>query len=217
MNMESNCELFSIFPTPVVKFKVPEDIMGCAYTLKDRTNQRSVPSSHTISADNYILNHAEYDVLKKWIIGRTTEFMRLVLCIDSDALITQSWVNKNSPGQYTHTHPHQNSFVSGVLYLYVPDGNALIVFHKRPAGSDGHFILEPKWYPNDGGRDFTYADKEYKMPVSAGELVLFPSWLLHSVPTNKTTFDRWSLAFNAVTQIGIGEGRELTEFIYPRS
>jgi len=217
MQMTDNCELLSIFPTPVVKFKVPDELMRFVPSLKQKLieSPRKV-TSHVFSSNFYILDSLEFKDLKSWLTARTTEFMRLALTIDSNAILTQSWVNRNSPDQYTHEHPHQNSIVSGVFYLDVPDGNALIVFHKPSDGGHGHFVLQPKYY-EDEGRDYTYSSGKYKLPISTGELVLFPSWLIHSVPVNKTDKDRWSLAFNSMPTIGLGSGPILTEFIYPKS
>ena len=217
MQMTDNCELLSIFPTPVVKFKVPGELMDLVPDLKNRLNQYPRKTeTHIISANSYVLHSTGLEALKSWLTARTTEFMRLVLTIDSSATITQSWVNKNTPDQYTHQHPHQNSIVSGVFYMDVPDGNALLVFHKRDNGGDGYFVIEPKYY-GDEGRDYTFSSKTYKLPVSTGELVLFPSWLIHSVPVNKTESDRWSLSFNSMTTENLGSSARLTEFIYPKS
>ena len=47
--------------------------------------------------------------------------------------------------------------------------------------------------------------------LSPGLLVLFPSYLHHSVPLNKTEHPRHSLAFNVVPTIGFGEEMNLTE------
>ena len=216
MQMTDNCELLSIFPTPVVKFRVPDELMNFVPSLKEKlTENPKNNSSHTMSLSSYVLDAAKFRSLKDWLTIRTTEFMRLVLTIDSDAVLTQSWVNKNAPDQYTHQHPHQNSIVSGVLYMDVPDGNSLIVFHKPDDGGHGHFVLLPKYYDSEG-RDCTYSSRSYKLPISAGELVLFPSWLIHSVPVNKTSNDRWSLAFNSMTSAGLGVRAHLTEFVYPK-
>ena len=47
--------------------------------------------------------------------------------------------------------------------------------------------------------------------MSPGSLVLFPSFLPHSVSLNESSKVRKSLAFNSVTSYGIGSEAELTE------
>lgn len=215
-DMKDNVELYSIFPTPVVKFKIPENFMRHVPSLKNRTNEKPHKiQSHIVSQNMYILDNLEYEDLRNWLILKSKDFMNTALAIDGDAILTQSWVNKASPGHYTHEHQHQNSFVSGVFYMDVPDDNALIVFH-RPTMTQGYYMLEPKYY-TDNQRDYSYVSRTYKMKVSSGELVLFPSWLIHSVPTNNTIFDRWSLAYNSLTANSIGVGTRLNEFVYPKT
>jgi uncharacterized protein (TIGR02466 family) len=216
MKLSNNQEPLAIFPTPVVRFKTPDTLMRHVSSLKHITNSNPHQiSSHYISDNKYVLNLPQYEDLKQWITARTTEFVRDVLNVESDALITQSWVNRNSPGEFTHLHPHPNSIVSGVFYMDVPDGNALIMFHKQEAGGTGYFILEPGKYNKDTNRDHTYSSRTYKLNVTAGDLVLFPSWLLHSVPTNTTKFERWCMAFNSMIPFSIGMTNSLNEFKYP--
>jgi uncharacterized protein (TIGR02466 family) len=217
MKMSNNCELFSIFPVPVVKFKVPENMMLYVPSLKNRLLENPEKmSSHIITQNKYILDNLEYQELRAWLLARVQEFTNTVLTIDQTAIMTQSWVNRNSPGEYTHTHPHPNSVVSGVFYLDVPDGNAQITFHKPEFGGHGFNILEPKYF-TDKDHDYVYVTRVHKMRVDTGELVLFPSWLIHSVPKNETSIDRWSLAFNNMVDVSLGESRRLTEFIYPKT
>ena len=45
-------------------------------------------------------------------------------------------------------------------------------------------------------------------------LLLFPSYLPHSVPTNTTNYIRKSLSFNIVPKKGLGVEKHLTEFLF---
>ncbi len=56
-----------------------------------------------------------------------------------------------------------------------------------------------------------YAQKEFSIEFTPGLLLLFPSYLHHSVPLNKTEKTRCSLAFNVVPTVGFGEETSLTE------
>lgn len=214
--MTDDCELFSIFPTPVVKFKVPENLMRHVFSLKERTDSNfSTSHKNVVSKDKYILNNSEYEDLKVWLSKRSTEFLHTVLTINADILITQSWVSKNSFGQSTHKHSHQNSIISGVLYMDCPTGAPGINFHKPEAGGMFSWSIEPSYF-SDADHDYTYVSKLYKMEISSGELILFPSWLIHSVPVNNVNFDRWSLAFNTMTS-KLGLDIAGNELIYPKS
>ncbi len=64
---------------------------------------------------------------------------------------------------------------------------------------------------HDRVRELKYAQKEFSIEFTPGLLLLFPSYLHHSVPLNKTEKTRCSLAFNVVPTVGFGEETSLTE------
>jgi ectoine hydroxylase-related dioxygenase (phytanoyl-CoA dioxygenase family) len=66
----------------------------------------------------------------------------------------------------------------------------------------------------DKKKDLKYAWQDFSITFEPGLLVLFPSYLHHSVPLNKTDKPRQSLAFNVVPEIGFGDERNLTELIF---
>lgn len=209
-------EIFGLFPVPVVKFSVPSEYMNHVPSLKNRLIEKpDQMGSHIISENRYVLDNLEYKNLRNWILERVQEFNNEVQTIDQTALLTQSWINKNSPNEHTHIHVHPNSITSGVFYMDVPDGNAIIRFHRADHGGAGYFVMEPKYFEDDK-HDYSYVSRMFTLKVNAGELILFPSWVIHSVPTNPTSFDRWSLAFNSMVENSIGTNKRLTEFIYPK-
>ena len=102
--------------------------------------------------------------------------------------IQKFWVNINSEKDYNKTHIH-DSFFSGVLYIKSNKDSGLIKFSKN---FDYQYIM---------GLFGPYKENilnavECGYPPSAGRLVIFPSWLPHSVETNNDTEDRISLAFD---------------------
>ncbi|MEP7057922.1 MAG: putative 2OG-Fe(II) oxygenase [Caldimonas sp.] len=107
--------------------------------------------------------------------------------------LKEMWVNVLDPGGRQATHNHANSFVSGVLYLTPTHESSRTVFMKSPGGTD--FIFR-----NDHARmtpgPFN-ADKWISPAPEPGDMVLFPSYLMHAVPPNAGE-RRVSLAFNAI-------------------
>jgi len=92
-------------------------------------------------------------------------------------------------------HTHANSFISGVLYLTRSHPSANIVFHKSLGGTD--FIFSNH---NKNARIGPFNGGKWAMPeITAGDLVLFPSYLLHEVPANQGE-QRISIAFNAIPE-----------------
>jgi K+-transporting ATPase A subunit len=56
-----------------------------------------------------------------------------------------------------------------------------------------------------------YTHEYFSINATPGLLLLFPSYLQHSVPLNKSNLIRCSLAFNSVPVVGFGEEESLTE------
>lgn len=108
--------------------------------------------------------------------------------------IKESWVNVMNAGGGQPMHAHANCFISGVLYLTPVEEPARLVFHK-PEG--GHFILS-NFNRNTELNEFNVPRRQTGA-VEAGDLILFPSHLLHSVPEN-TGRQRVSIAFNAIPE-----------------
>jgi uncharacterized protein (TIGR02466 family) len=103
------------------------------------------------------------------------------------------WVNVLDTGGRQAMHNHCNSFISGVAYLTRTHPDTRTVFMKAPGGNDFSF-------KNDHAGVVTgpyNADKWISMPPEPGDIVLFPSYLMHAVPPNPGE-RRITLAFNAI-------------------
>jgi hypothetical protein len=107
--------------------------------------------------------------------------------------LKEMWVNVLDTGGRQAMHNHANSFISGVAYLTRTHPEARTVFMRPPGGTDFSFKND-----HAGVHTGPYnADKWISMPPEPGDVVLFPSYLLHAVPTNPGE-RRISLAFNAI-------------------
>ena len=107
--------------------------------------------------------------------------------------IKEMWVNVLDSGGRQAMHNHANSFASGVVYLTATHPDARTVFMKSPGGHDFAFKNE-----HAGASLGPYsADKWVSPAPQPGDLVLFPSYLMHAVPPNPGA-RRISMAFNAI-------------------
>jgi uncharacterized protein (TIGR02466 family) len=107
--------------------------------------------------------------------------------------IKEMWVNLLQPGGRQAMHNHANSFVSGVLYLTPTHPDACTVFMKSPGGSDFSFRND-----HAGTTPSAYSADKWASPLpTPGDLVLFPSYLMHAVPPNPGGL-RITMAFNAI-------------------
>ena len=101
--------------------------------------------------------------------------------------ISQSWLNINPPGAYHHQHTHPNSVISGVFYFETTGADDCIKFEKNYSP----WLIETN-------KQNPFNIENLHVMVKPGQLLLFPSSLIHSVPKNVSTQDRISLSFNTM-------------------
>lgn len=108
-------------------------------------------------------------------------------------LLKEMWVNVLDEGGRQAIHNHANSFISAVVYLTPTHPGSQTVFMKSPGGTDFMFR-------NDHARtsqgEFN-SDKWISPAPEPGDMVLFPSYLMHAVPPNQGK-RRITLAANAI-------------------
>lgn len=107
--------------------------------------------------------------------------------------IKEMWVNVLDTGGHQAMHNHANSFISGVVYLTPTHPGSTTVFMRSPGGTDFLFRNDHKGMTPS---EFN-ADKWISPQPQPGDMVLFPSYLMHAVPPNQGE-RRISLAFNAI-------------------
>ena len=107
--------------------------------------------------------------------------------------VKEMWVNVLDTGGHQAMHNHANCFISGVVYLTPTHPDAQTVFMKSPGGTD--FAFRNDHAATTPG-PFS-ADKWVSPAPQPGDLVLFPSYLMHAVPPNPGE-RRISMAFNAI-------------------
>ena len=106
--------------------------------------------------------------------------------------LKEMWVNELATGGQQAVHNHANSFVSGVVYLTRTHPQARTVFMKA-VGTDFSFKNDH----SDVQTGPFNADKWISPHPEPGDVVFFPSYLLHAVPTNPGE-RRITMAFNAI-------------------
>jgi uncharacterized protein (TIGR02466 family) len=102
------------------------------------------------------------------------------------------WININGKGDFNMPHDHQNSILSGVYYISVPEKNmGNLVIHR---GDTAEYFLTQKI-----NRENTFCNirEIHKEPIES-LVYLFPSWVKHHVEPNQSEKDRISIAFNFI-------------------
>lgn len=209
-------DTIAMFPTPIAKIKPTADRDWAVETMALKASPlrpyQPGPEQHSQSEDSYLLERAGMKKLKNYLEEQANDFYKNWLGMAQKLTITQSWTNANQPGESTHQHHHPNSIVSGVFYMDVGEGGVLR-FHKPqpPIGLFWHY--EPERDPELMEKS-PYTWEWVDVKVETGSVLLFPSYLQHSVPQNQSNTTRWSLAFNSVPSEFLGHKNSLTEFRY---
>ena len=193
-------ELISVFPTPVQIYKYENSIDKELNYIENLPYKEQVGNANFKSKDSYLTKHEQLKDLKIFFKECIDDYCNVITNSDQRLVITQLWANKNPPGAKHHEHIHPNSIISGVFYLRQDKSLPPIQFSK----SNQHSLkLDPKKYN-------TFNAEIFLLPCTAGELILFPSDLRHSVPINVGKEERISLSFNTFSIDVLGNEDSLT-------
>src|SRR5215510_10519021 len=190
-------EVIGLFPTPFMR--VPSILARDLVTglvehfsaMADRANNSSRNLSHTAMlrpSDSPLLVDAAA-VITPYLAA----FGALLFGERLGWSLKEMWVNVLDTGGRQAMHNHANSFISGVVYLTPTHPDARTVFMKSPGGVDFAFKND-----HAGISSGPYnADKWISPLPQPGDLVLFPSYLMHAVPPNPGE-RRITMSFNAI-------------------
>ena len=193
--------LLQIFTTPITITKYEGSLtkeLKYINTLEwfDQRDNDSIKSKNS-----YLLKHKEFKDIKDFINKCINKFTKNIYQSDQKLVVTQCWLNKNPKGSSRHEHCHPNSIISGVFYFKQNSTLPPIKFCKTLQ----HGIrLNSKKYNNLNSDTFF-------LSCTDGELILFPSNLIHSVPLNTGNEERISMSFNTFSIETLGLEKDLTE------
>lgn len=205
---QMNHMIHELFPVPLYHTRIaPIDSLTLNKLINlqfDAPGPTDSPIVHEETIERHVLDLQQFAALKKTIQTHIDHYVYEMLGATTDQqwAVSASWVNRSAQGHYHANHWHSNSLVSGVFYLRTDQKSGAICFHKdrshRNLWGDTITIdfVKPTIY-NAPGMSI--------LPVD-GDLLLFPSLLNHSVETNQSTIDRYSLAFNVFPRGTIGPG-----------
>lgn len=190
-------KVIGLFPTPFMMTKGA--LNG---TLVESLRQRALAGHKEDNAGTNLLSHTEMvdprseelfvDVAQA-VMPEIGKFGELLFGDRLDWTVKEMWMNVLDPGGSQFMHSHANSFVSGIVYLSDQHPSTRTVFMRNAGGND--FVF--KHDASDEAVNEFNADRWIVPEVGPGDLVLYPSYLLHGVPPNQGA-RRFSLAMNAI-------------------
>ena len=189
-----------VFPTPVQIYKHEDSIEKELKYIEGVEWLPQVANGNFKTKDSYLTKHEQLKNIVSFFKECIDDYCSTIIHSDQRLVITQLWGNRNPKGSKHHEHVHPNSIISGVFYLRNNPKLPPIQFSK----SNQHAIkLDPKKYN-------TFNAETFLLPCVAGELILFPSNLRHSVLVNMGEEERISLSFNTFSVDALGSEESLT-------
>jgi uncharacterized protein (TIGR02466 family) len=182
-----------LFSTPVFSIGVSNyqeiniPLIDKIYELRQK--EKGVSKSNILGwqSSTNLEDLAEFAVLKQ-MFDKLVNFIIKDLGYNTTLVMANSWASINPPNASNQIHYHANSILSGAYYLKVPEPVSSIHFYDP---RQIKMFIRPEFSNiNDYSSDkITFDPKE-------GLVLIFPSWLQHSVDPNMSTEDRVSLSFN---------------------
>ncbi len=187
-------DVLSIFPTCVWKIQLTSG-------FRQKVNSKILQVINEINPD-----WAEIPPGGSWQSGQDLHnrelLVDLISCIDNTAQtilqflkvgydtieITGCWANIAASGASHAMHSHPNNFLSGIYYVHTHPGADSVNFHD-PRPQTG-IIRPPVTKLTSQNTD------QVVVTVSDGMLLMFPSYLAHSVAPNESDTLRISISFN---------------------
>ena len=195
-------EMLLFFPTVVREIqianvkKLNKQIEGGVANIRE-TEPNSLPSSWscslytTIGSPTTLVDHKDFAPLRHIIVQEADAFANdLDLDIGRFPLkFTECWLNIYSEGHAQEIHQHANAVVSGIYYVKAPPGSGDLLIHSPYADV---MLDPPECKPN--GLNIKV------MPITPkeGMMILFRSFVKHSVRPTRCKEERISIAFNLI-------------------
>jgi uncharacterized protein (TIGR02466 family) len=193
----SRVEVKALFPTPFMRVTgllstdLVESCIDQIRAADTQANAKSTLLRHT--ALGGAGEPGPYSTVNTLVMPHLTEFGALLFGEELTWSIKEIWTNVLEPGGHQAIHAHSNSFISGIIYLTSMHPSARTVFHRNLGGREFIFSND-----NPGAEIGPFNGNKWIGPETApGDMVLYPSYLLHEVPRNEGG-ERMTIAFNAI-------------------
>jgi len=192
-------EIFELFPTPLMFCRQVLSPAECHQLIEHQQASATQVNHHSKDLTHTQIFFPDDDAFFAEVTSRINaklmEMGRLLFGESLNWSIKEMWMNFMKPGGGQAMHNHSNSFISGILYLSPTDPASRTVFF-RGFGDRGFVFTNTHKDAETGPFN---AEKWISPEPDAGDMVLFPSYLLHAVPLNQGDL-RVSMAFNAIPE-----------------
>jgi uncharacterized protein (TIGR02466 family) len=194
-------DVYLSFPTPILRVPATEN----NYTPVQLEIKNAYESIHLVSDTTSVsynykakgqtsMSEKTYDFIQRYncvelekrIYSAVDEYLdRTGWGGEKTFSIKNSWININDEGTDHNAHCHPGYDISGVYYFRVSEAQGGLSFNNPNTISfHGQFPQGPM------------CPQTLTIVPDDGDIILFPSWMIHGVRKNRSTEQRISIAFN---------------------
>lgn len=187
-------DVIPMFPTLVWKFQLKRDLQQAIDAKIVRSLEcmrRELPQlepGHGWQSEPVLHRRAEFQKLAACVKDAAKSVLRFLQIGYEDFEITGCWVTVLAKGARHKAHTHPNNFLSAVYYVRTQPGADTINFHDPR--SQTSIIRPPVTQLTAQNTD------QVVVKVADGTLLMFPSYLEHSVDPTESAEERISISFN---------------------
>ena len=168
-------------------------------------NQETIPTpaGNSVSTSGYVLENDKMVRVKEMMQSQFDDYIVNVLRISNKFSITNSWTTRNKNSEPHGAHSHANSMFSAVYYVKATSGE--IRLYLKPTYSQSfNFKFDIIEYNDINSGHWSY-------PVKTGDVLIFPSHIVHEVLPNEDVEDRIILGANCFLSDTVGNEKDFDE------
>lgn len=189
------------FPIPIVTSVIDEAIINNSLKLVNKFVESTgftAPAAPgelltTFYKDKNFLGNLDDRDLLNVINEKSKEFFKILGFRKHNCFIEiTSWLQFNQPNSYFARHDHYGALTSGVVYLQTSPNCGNLMFHNPLEARRVTTTFFDRVKHEDNDYNFNHVSYT---PVT-GEMIMFESWLQHSVGTNLSNENRIAISFN---------------------
>jgi uncharacterized protein (TIGR02466 family) len=160
--------------------------------IDQNPREGNVITTYRLDQKRNFLGQIGDQVLLSIINGECRKFFNILGLNPDCYLEITSWLQLNPPNSSFNRHEHFGAILSGVVYLETPENcGDLSFYNPNPlrAQALAHFEGSMK-------EENFYNFSQIKVKPVRGNMIIFESYLQHSVGINQSSADRIAISFN---------------------
>jgi len=185
-----------MFPSLVWKLQIKSDLRDAlrasvlAAIAEMRSGLRPLAHGDGWQSEQALHQRDDFSDFVTCVNDGVAAILRFLRTGDEQYEITGCWTTVLAPRAAHKLHSHPNNFLSGVYYVCTPPGADTINFHdpRRQTAVIRPPVVELTAENTD----------QVVVKVTDGTLLMFPSYLEHSVDANTSDGERVSVSFNVM-------------------